>query len=479
MHQQDQHEQAQKAWWLFCDLSWRSAPSTQYRANGTRWTALYFPWRHSPTLTFSHLPLLRRARGCFIPVSVLKEPRFAHLVGGHQDLYHKYYALDLTALKDKPTVQSELAGKYFAPQSPAVAMAPVLATPPSQQLAMAPVLTTPQSQQLAMAPVLASSPQSPAVAVAPVLASSLQSQQLAVSPVLTVAQQSPTGSLDTSRYYTAVTSLSQHSPTGDMAPVLATSQQSPTGDLDLSAKYFAVSPSQQIPSGGLDLSGRYFAPILSSSQQSPTGDQELSAGYFAPVLSPSQQSPAGGLDLSGKYFGPVATSRPFSDQETSSHVPFKDSKQENMERVVGEIAFQLDRRILSAVFPDRNRLYGFTVSNVPKKVQQGGNDPYCKMDDMQAAAIMERYNAVMNRLKPLGYDPHVHPRLTEHVVNTFGILRERPELSGADAASYNSVHNLQSMVKETVSPDLRNDCLMLLSCLSQLSQDDGKPMFIW
>lgn len=39
-------------------------------------------------------------------------------------------------------------------------------------------------------------------------------------------------------------------------------------------------------------------------------------------------------------------------------------------RLLGEIAYQLDRRILSHVFQSHRRLYGFTLLNFPEKIRE-------------------------------------------------------------------------------------------------------------
>ncbi|XP_047698032.1 speriolin [Prionailurus viverrinus] len=157
----------------------------------------------------------------------------------------------------------------------------------------------------------------------------------------------------------------------------------------------------------------------------------------------------------------------------------RESRQLAWERLVGEIAFQLDRRILSSIFPERVRLYGFTVSNIPEKIIQASLNPGDhKLDEELCQTLTQRYVSIMNRLQSLGYDGRVHPALTEQLVNAYGILRERPELAASEGGSY-TVDFLQRVLVETVHPSMLTDALLLLSCLNQLAHDDGKPMFIW
>lgn len=80
----------------------------------------------------------------------------------------------------------------------------------------------------------------------------------------------------------------------------------------------------------------------------------------------------------------------------------------------------------------------------------------------------------MERLKPLGYNPAVHPALAESLVNTYGILRELPEPPGPPPGPA----VLRHAVLAALPPALRADALVLLECLRELAREDGKPLFL-
>ncbi|XP_066235837.1 speriolin [Saccopteryx leptura] len=292
------------------------------------------------------------------------------------------------------------------------------------------------------------------------------------TPVSAVAMP---GSMTAFSYGTSDALTQSGAPQGQAAPV-------PVPTAPTASPSTAVLPSAATPAP----QAANYSP--SSTSHSPTRPSPTSHSAPRNPHSPprTSSSPASVNDTRGPRVAETSRKsildleRKVAHRKTSK---FPDSprepKQLVWERLVGEIAFQLDRRILSSIFPERVRLYGFTVSNIPEKIIQASlNQSNHKLDEELCQTLTQRYVSVMNRLQSLGYNGRVHPVLTEQLVNAYGILRERPELAASEGGSY-TVDFLQQVLVETVHPSMLTDALLLLSCLSQLAHDDGKPLFIW
>ncbi|XP_060906450.1 speriolin-like protein [Labrus mixtus] len=149
-------------------------------------------------------------------------------------------------------------------------------------------------------------------------------------------------------------------------------------------------------------------------------------------------------------------------------------------RLLGEIAFQLDRRILSYIFQGHRRHYGFTLLNIPNKITEVSTHPLTgKLDEGYRLHLTQRYADLMERLSQLGYKTALHPAFTEFVVNTFGILRERPVEHSNQGMHLNNPDFLKKVLMTTAPGKLQKDLLLVLTCLCNMAQRDGRPLLLW
>ncbi|XP_033983746.1 speriolin-like protein, partial [Trematomus bernacchii] len=185
------------------------------------------------------------------------------------------------------------------------------------------------------------------------------------------------------------------------------------------------------------------------------------------------------------------------------------------DKVMGEVAYQLDRRILSHIFQSRKRLYGFTLLNIPGKIKEVRMEDFylCiyqnnwlsefaymnqkevkalllvlqvsthpltgKVDEGYKLHLIQRHADLMKKLNKVGYKTELHPCFSELIVNHYGILKERPRESSDQETVYNNPNFLMKLIMTKAPRELKVDLLVLLNCLCTMAHGDGKALFLW
>ncbi|XP_071990998.1 speriolin-like protein [Engystomops pustulosus] len=167
------------------------------------------------------------------------------------------------------------------------------------------------------------------------------------------------------------------------------------------------------------------------------------------------------------------------DKKDNFQATCRDPKMvQHYQRVVGEIAFQLDRRILATIFQEYERFYGFLVSNVKEKIIQLTTCPLTqKVDEEEKTKLFERKQKLFNTLKRFGYNKHIHPAFTEYLVNTYGVLKDRPR-AGPEFEAYHRPEDLRTMAAESMPCSILENVNIIIDCLKCLAEEDGKPLFM-
>ena len=99
------------------------------------------------------------------------------------------------------------------------------------------------------------------------------------------------------------------------------------------------------------------------------------------------------------------------------------------------------------------------------------------VDEKRRRELTHRFLTLTARLERLGYSRHVHPAFSELLINTYGILKQRPDLRANPLHS--SPAALRKLVIDVVPPKFLGDSLLLLNCLCELSKEDRRPLFAW
>lgn len=85
----------------------------------------------------------------------------------------------------------------------------------------------------------------------------------------------------------------------------------------------------------------------------------------------------------------------------------------------------------------------------------------------------------MMQLNHLGYKATLHPVFIEFIVNTYGILKEKPDKYSNQAIDYNNPDFARKVIMTTAPEKLQKDLLVVLTCLCFMAERDRKPLILW
>ncbi|KAK7481999.1 hypothetical protein BaRGS_00026802, partial [Batillaria attramentaria] len=171
------------------------------------------------------------------------------------------------------------------------------------------------------------------------------------------------------------------------------------------------------------------------------------------------------------------------------------------EAILGEIAFQLERRVLREVFDkgrrssggssstscsqqkkspkggQRHRFYGYTVSNIVEKVRRECADEETgKRNAIREAQLLRRYRKTMSILKFFGYSVNKHGLLAQNIINKYGLFYQPPDAATIVRLGLHDFRTVRDHVIRMTSGKEREGILVLLNCLHALGSKENQPI---
>lgn len=177
-----------------------------------------------------------------------------------------------------------------------------------------------------------------------------------------------------------------------------------------------------------------------------------------------------------------------SPQTVYNKALHNNKKVPNTKRLIGEVAFQLDRRILNYVFAsgltdssqDRRRFYGYIIQNIPDKILRESIDRVTGDINYQKRATLHyRYQYILDALRPMGYDVDVHSDLSVELVNKYGLLPLPSSRRPGEGIGPAAKEVIEDIILQVAPPEEQPDIIIMLNCLAYMAEQDNKPMLMF
>ena len=157
-------------------------------------------------------------------------------------------------------------------------------------------------------------------------------------------------------------------------------------------------------------------------------------------------------------------------------------------RLIGEVAFQLDRRILEFIFSwkffadkaKKRRYYGYSLANLGQMIRKEATDEEGKLNTKKELEMRYRFDYVRKTLKSFGYNFDIHGQISQNMVNKYGLLNGPPDKQTIKDFGLEDPVVLRMLLNSLIedTAELENE-LILLDCLCLLAHEDRKSIFMW
>jgi len=157
-------------------------------------------------------------------------------------------------------------------------------------------------------------------------------------------------------------------------------------------------------------------------------------------------------------------------------------------RLLGEICYEIEFRILQYVFGSSTTLYGVSTRQIEAKIRECSTNFMTLQPDYEKRDVLiKKYEEVLACLAGIGYKRQYHPSLTEHYITKFGhfTLEKMPVLNlSPDRYTRQLLKEIMRLNWSSYKTNEHQktewaEVKTLIDSLLKIAEFDGKPLFSW